>query len=94
MKNIDPDILHALRSIAADGDTQRVERIKKTHDKQLDERIRTQMELLEDEVERVIPRSHQLFESVLLLTVLRKVARTQAEPEFRSFLDEGFPQGW
>ena len=50
------------------------------------------MELLADEVEELVPRNHPLFESVVLLTVIRKMERV--EPEFNSYLDDGFPEGF
>ncbi len=48
--------------------------------------------MLSEEIERVIPRTHPLFESVLLLTLLRRVERSQQEPEFKSDLE--FPNHW
>jgi hypothetical protein len=48
------------------------------------------MSLLSDEVEAVIPKEHPLFDTVLLLTVLRKVTKTEPEPQ--SALE--FPHGW
>ena len=94
MNNVDPDILAALKSIAADADTPRVLSARKRHDAATQQRFETQMELLSDEVERVVPRTHPLFEVVLLLAVARKVERSQQEAEFQSFVDEGFPNGW
>ena len=94
MNNVDPDILAALKTVAADGNSQRVLKAKATHDKQTQQHFETQMELLSDEVERLVPRSHPLFELVLILAVARKMENKQQEPEFRSFLDDGFPQGW
>ena len=58
-------------------------RIRAKHDKQLDEQFETQLELLIDEVERAIPRSHPDFMKVLLLAVMSKVAKQQVEPEFK-----------
>lgn len=92
--DVDPDILYALKTIAADGESQRVLKAKERHEKQTEQEFQTQMQLLDDEVARVVPRSHPLFELVLLLAVARKVERKQQEPEFHSFLDGGFPQGW
>ena len=85
MKHIDPDIIAALRSIAADGESTRVVQARKRHDEHTQRRFETQLELLSDEVEAVIPKDHPLFESVLLLTVLRKVMHD--EPEFVSDLE-------
>jgi hypothetical protein len=94
MNNLDPDLLFVLKTLAANGELERVAKVKAKHEKQLEERVYTQVELLADEVERVVPRDHPLFMPVLLGTALRKVLAAQQEPEFRSFLDEGFPQGW
>ena len=92
MNRVDPDILAALESVAADADSPRIRSLKARHDKRSQQAFNTQMELLSDEVERVVPRSHPLFEVVLVLTVARKLERTQKEPEFRSALE--FPNGW
>lgn len=94
MSNVDPDILYALKTLAADANSDRVLKIKANHQKQAAQRFETQMELLADEVERVVPRTHRLFELVLILAVARKLENKQQEPEFQSYLDAGFPQGW
>jgi hypothetical protein len=99
MKNVDPDILAALKHLAADVDAQRVLNIKAKHGKQAEKRFETQMELLVDEVERVVPRTHPLFELVLILAVTRKLERTQQEIERRQQESEfpsalNFPNGW
>ena len=57
MKN-DPDILAALKTVAADGDSQRVLQAHKRHDEATQRRFETQLELLSDEVEKVVPRTH------------------------------------
>jgi len=90
MRATDPDIIAALRSIAADGESQRVLAAHKRHDERTQRRIETEMSLLSDEVEVVIPKDHPLFDTVLLLTVLRKVTKTEPEPQ--SSLK--FPHGW
>jgi hypothetical protein len=90
MRPTDPDIIAALRSIAADGDSQRVLKARKRHDEHTQRRIETEVSLLSDEVEAVIPKEHPLFDTVLLLTVLRKVTKTESEPP--SELE--FPHGW
>lgn len=92
MNNLDPDILAALKTIAADGDSQRVLQARKRHDAATQRRFETQLELLSEEVETLVPRGHPLFELVLTLAVARKVERTQQEPEFRSYLE--FPNNW
>jgi len=91
MNNVDPDILHVLKGIAASGESLRVATVKAKHERQAVDRMETQVELLADEVERVIPKNHPLFFQVLLFTVLRKAARKQEEqePEYESAL-EGF----
>ena len=90
MNNVDPDIVAALRAIAGDGESARVSQARKRHDEATQRRFETQMELLADEVEELVPRNHPLFESVLVLTVLRKMQHT--EPEVTSELE--FPAGW
>ena len=93
MRNIDPDVLQALKTLAARGEAYREQRIRGKQAKQLDAEIETKMQLLTDEVSRVIPTTHPLFESVLLLAVLHKVAKQQQEPHYTSSLED-FPQGW
>ena len=90
--NVDPDIVFALKTVAADGDSQRVLNAKARHEKHTEQHFETQMELLSDEVERVVPRSHPLFELVLILAVTRKMERKQQDPEFHSALE--FPNDW
>jgi hypothetical protein len=91
MNNVDPDILFALKALAADGEAQRVLQARKRHDEHTQRRFETEMELLSEEVERVVPRTHPLFNVVLALAVIRKVERSQ-ETEFHSPLE--FPNGW
>ena len=92
MNKADPDILAALETLAADADSPRIRSVKARHDKSNQQHFETQMELLSDEVEAVVPRNHPLFELVLVLTVARKIERTHKEPEFHSALE--FPNGW
>lgn len=92
MNKVDPDILAALETVAADADSQRLLKAKARHEKHSQQIFETQMELLSDEVERVVPRSHPLFELVLILAVARKLERKHKEPEFHSALE--FPNGW
>jgi hypothetical protein len=89
---IDPDIIAAIRMLAADDTTHQAAR-QKRHDHQTTNQIETALSLLSDEVERIIPRSSPLFESVLLLAAINKVAKQQEEPEYKSSLED-FPQGW
>jgi hypothetical protein len=92
MKHVDPDILAALKTLAADGESQRVLQAHKRHDKATQRRFETEMELLSEEVETLVPRTHPLFDLVLLLAVARKVEHKQQEPECHSELE--FPNGW
>ncbi len=94
MNNVDPDILFALRTIASGKDAQRLPDVKARYEKRLQQHFETQMQLLVDEVERVVPRNHPLFELVLILAVARKVERKEQEPEFVSDIEAGWPQGW
>jgi hypothetical protein len=95
MNNLDPDILSVLRTIGASGESRRVAKVTAKHERQAVDRLETQLELLAEEVEAVIPRTHPLFNIVLIGAALQKVLRTTAEPEFRSYLDEGLPrQDW
>lgn len=95
MNRVDPDIVASLKSLAAVGEAARLMQVRKRHDAATKRRFETQMELLSDEVERVVPRNHPLFESVLFLTVLRKIQHTQQEPEIVIDFDEfPFPNGW
>lgn len=93
MNKVDPDIIAALRTIAASGSDERVVKTRKRHEEQLKERMNTFVELLSDELEEVIPRSSPLFLPVLMMVVMKKVA-AQVPHERESFLDEGFPAGW
>jgi hypothetical protein len=90
--NIDPDVIAAMKTLAVNGDRKRAQSIRARQRKQPDTMLETHIELLIDEVERVIPRTHPDFMNVLLLAVLKKITRT--EPEFKSYLEEGLPQGY
>lgn len=90
MKHVDPDIIAALTNIASGADSPRVARALKRQDEATQRRFETQMELLSDELEQVIPKEHPLFESVLLLTVLRKIK----PPEKEAPSELEFPNGW
>jgi hypothetical protein len=95
MNHVDPDIFCALKTVVAD-DSQRVLNVKARHQKQAAQRFETQMQLLADEVERVVPRTHPLFDLVLILAVARKIERTEAqkEREYMPDFERGFPAGW
>ena len=90
MNHVDPSILAALKTLKTIPEAQRVLAARKRHDEAAQRKFETQLELLRDEVEAVIPKEHPLFEAVLLLTVLHKGSNT--EPEFHSALE--FPNGW
>jgi hypothetical protein len=92
MKQIDSDVLFALKSVAADADSVRVSAARKRHDEHTRLRFETEMELLSEEVETLVPRTHPLFELVLILAVTRKLERSQKEPEYHSALE--FPNNW
>jgi hypothetical protein len=88
---IDPDIITALKQLSAGGTPKQ----QAGYDRMTQQHIETALQLLSDEVERIIPRSSPLFESVLLLSAINKVVKLQQEPEFTSYLDEGLPhQDW
>ena len=92
MKNVDPDIIAALKSVVGDSESQRVLQAHKRHDEHTQRRFETEMELLSEEVETLVPRTHPLFELVLLLAVARKIENKQHEPEYVSALT--FPNNW
>lgn len=92
MKAVDKDVLATLKTLAADGESQRVLQAHKRHDEHTQRRFETEMELLSEEVETLVPRTHPLFELVLLLAVATKIERKQQTPEFHSALE--FPNGW
>lgn len=94
MRTIDPDILAAVRTVFEARRAKHVGRIREKHRKQAEERLTTQIELLADEIEEVIPKNHPAFQLILVLAVEGKLSKMFEEPEFRSSLDEGFPQGW
>ncbi len=94
MNHVDPDILHALRVLAADGESQRVLGLKAKYNQRTEDQFETKMQLLSDEVERVVPRTHPLFDLVLTLAVVRKLERSQQEPEYVPEFERGFPAGW
>jgi uncharacterized membrane-anchored protein YjiN (DUF445 family) len=88
--NIDPAVVKALKIITKDRRTKKSLE-KALHKKEL-QRLETIIELLIDEVERVVPRDSPLFMPTLLLTVLNKIEVHQAKDEFRSPLE--FPNNW
>jgi len=94
MKPIDPDILQALKAFPNAAEKQRVAKARERHRAMAEARTETQLELLSDELEQVIPRDHPMFMGVLLAVVCLKIEKQQTEPEFKSYLEEGLPQGY
>lgn len=92
MRDIDADIRAVLATLAVLPERKRVAKVKAKQRKRAEERLSTQLELLADELEAVIPKSHPLFDAVLMGVAIRKALHTQEEPEYRSCLE--FPQGW
>jgi len=94
MNNIDPDVLTALQTVF---EARRASHVGKVYAKQREQtkaQLETKIELLFDEVATVIDPKHPAFLLVLALAVVEKVERNTREPEFRSFVDENFPEGW
>jgi hypothetical protein len=93
MRTIDPDIAAAVRTVFEARRGKHVGNIRAKHRKQAEERLATQIELLSDEIEEVIPKDHPAFPLILLLAVKSKMSKHCEQPE-EPGLDEGFPQGW
>ena len=92
MRTIDPDISAALETVFEARRLKHVGDIRAKHHKQLEEQITTQIQLLSDDIEEVIPKSHPAHLLVLLLAVESKITKAFKEPEFKSDLE--FPNGW
>jgi hypothetical protein len=92
MKEIDPDIAAAVRAVFETRRAEHVGKIRDKHTKQLEDELETKIQLLWDEVSQVLDPKHPLFPAVLLLTVVRKITKQPAEPEYRSCLGEGIPK--
>ncbi len=93
MKKIDPDIRSVLAALAVLPERKRVAKVKAKQRKRAENRLSTQLELLADELDSVIPRSHPLFNVVLMQVAIRKALHAHEEPEYKSCLDV-FPDGW
>jgi hypothetical protein len=91
MRGIDPDIAAAVKMVFEARRSHHVGRIREKQAKQLEAEIATQIELLSDEVEEVIPKNHPSFQLVLMLAVAEKLKRLMVEPEYKSCLE--FPEG-
>ena len=94
MNNVDPDVLAAVQTVFEARRNSHAGKVKEKHRRQDAARFETQIELLFDEVQKVMDPKHPAFLLVLALTVMEKLQRQTAEPEFTSFLDEGMPNGW
>ena len=92
MQTIDPDILAAVRTVFDALRAKHVGRIRAKHRRQAEEKLTTQIELLSDEIEEVIPKNHPAFQLILVLAVEGKLEKMFEEPEFKSELE--FPNGW
>ena len=94
MNNVDPDIIHALRMLAADGESKRALGLKAKYEKRTEQQFDTTLQLLVDEVARVVPRNHPMFDLVLILAVARKIEKKDVR-EFRkiTFETEIVPTG-
>ena len=92
MQPIDPDLLGVLNTIGTQVEARRVVNARKKYVERAQRELETEMELLEDEVERVVDRSNPLFESVLILTAIKKIAKRYEEHENPSGLE--FPNGF
>ena len=89
MNNLDPDVMAVLEAMEKTPERRRQQLVRAKHERQSQNRLETQLELLIDEVERVIPRTHPDFTMVVITAMLRKCAK-QEEPEYKSALEEGF----
>lgn len=94
MQTIDPDIAAALQTVFEARRLHHVGKIKAKHQQQALDKLETKIQLIADELEEVLPKDHPAFEMVLVLTVMEKLRKTHQEPEYKSCLDESFPQGW
>lgn len=92
MRTVDPAITAALQTIFEARRNTHVGKVREKQRKQLEEKITTQVELLCDEIEEVIPRNHPAFQLVLILAVTEKLKKFQVEPEYKSCLE--FPENW
>jgi ketosteroid isomerase-like protein len=90
--DLDPDVAWVLANMAATPERRRQKAVRAKHKRQTADRLETQIELLSDEVERVIPKTDPNFVNVVIAAVLRKITRQQEEPEYKSGLE--FPEGW
>ena len=83
----DPDIAAVLNGLSTIKQGVRLAKVKRRQRTRTQERLATQIELLSEELEEVMPRSHPMFESMLLAAMLHKLQRLNAEPEFKSYLE-------
>jgi serine phosphatase RsbU (regulator of sigma subunit) len=86
--SVDKDVLAVLKTMAAPVEEARLAKLKAKHNRLTQRQVETQLELLADVVEQVIPRTHPLFNAVLLETAILKVSQEHEQPEDESFLGE------
>ena len=84
-KDIDPVVVQAARKVF---DTHRANNLRAKHQRQEQQKIETQVQLLVDEVSQVIPLTHPSFLAVLMLAASKKFDKQ--EPEYKSALE--FPE--
>jgi len=92
--DLDPDVLAVITAMDKKPERQRQKAARAKHQRQSVNTLETQLELLVDEVQRVIPRTHPDFEMVVITAMLRKFARQHEEPEYKSCLEENVPPGF
>lgn len=91
--DIDEDVRAALQMIVRAQQHSEVGKVRKKQRERDEAAFETQLELLSDRVEQVIPKDNPQFPFVLLLAVMNKLYRAaNTEPEYKSALE--FPQGW
>ena len=96
MNNLDPDLQHVLQKLGAGLRVRcEAERLAKVHakrERQLLDKLETTLELMGDELEAVIPRTHPMFNIILIEAVTHKVINRLQKDEFQSYIEEGFPK--
>ncbi|HEX6822681.1 MAG TPA: hypothetical protein VF123_11535 [Candidatus Sulfotelmatobacter sp.] len=96
MKNLDPDLQHVLQKLGAGlkarCEADRLAKVQAKREQQLLDKLETTLELMGDELEAVIPRTHPMFNLILIEAVTHKVISRLQKDEFQSYIDEGFPK--
>jgi hypothetical protein len=80
MRNIDPDIAEVLRMLQAGREAKRVGKVRAKNLETARDKIETMIELVGEELEAHIPRTHPMFLPALTAIVIHKVER-QCRPE-------------